>query len=101
MDIPKFKEWLRKLREQNGDDKILLFMDQLNVHRSDDSKEIYRELGFRWCFNVAYSPQYNPIELTFAIVKREFKRLRAQKLTGILQDSHEAMVTKAVKAVRK
>ena len=97
MDIPKFKEWLRNLREQNGDDKILLFMDQLNVHRSDDSKEIYRELGFRWCFNVAYSPQYNPIELTFSMLKRNFKALRAQKLLGVRQESHEALVHLAVK----
>ena len=60
-----------------------------------------RELGFRWCFGIGYSPQYNPIELTFAIVKREFKKLRARKLTGLSQESHEEMVKKAVKAVKK
>ena len=27
VDLEKFKEWLRKLRELNGNDKILLFMD--------------------------------------------------------------------------
>ena len=27
VDLPKFKEWLRRLRELNGDDKICLFMD--------------------------------------------------------------------------
>ena len=27
VDRPKFKEWMRKLRELNGNDKILLFMD--------------------------------------------------------------------------
>ena len=34
-----------------------------------------RELGFRWIYNVTYSPQWNPIELTFAKLKREFKKL--------------------------
>ena len=60
-----------------------------------------RELGFRWVYNVSYSPEWNPIELTFSKLKREFKKLRARKLAGLTQDSHEALVTKAVKAVRK
>ena len=34
VNIPKFKEYLTKLREENGDDKIALFMDNLSAHRS-------------------------------------------------------------------
>ena len=51
--IPKFREWLLGLRERNGNDKICLFMDNLGVHTSNESKDTMRELGFRWCFNVA------------------------------------------------
>ena len=71
------------------------------MHTSDESKAAMRELGFRWCYNVSYSPEWNPIELTFSIVKREFKKLRARKLIGLTQESHEALVKRAVKAVRK
>ena len=60
-----------------------------------------RELGFKWIFNVSYSPEYNPIELTFSKVKREFKRLRARKLTGLIQDDHDALIKKAVRSVLK
>ena len=60
-----------------------------------------RELGFKWIFSVSYSPEYNPIELTFSKVKREFKRLRAKKLTGLIQDDHDALIKKAVRSVRK
>ena len=101
VDLPKFKEWLRRLRELNGDDKIVLFLDQLAVHRSAEALAVYRELGFRWCFNRSYSPEYNPIELVFSKVKREFKKLRARKLVGNIQDTHEALVTRAVRSVRK
>ena len=73
----KFKEWLKELRERSGDDKIALFMDNLNVHTSDDAKEAMRELGFRWIYNVPYSPEYNPIELTFSQLKHNFRALRA------------------------
>ena len=76
-------------------------MDQLAAHRSDETKATMRELGFRWIYNVSYSPQWNPIELTFSKVKREFKKLRTQKMIGLRQESHEALINMAVKAVRK
>ena len=60
-----------------------------------------KRLGFRFIYNVSYSPDWNPIELVFAKVKQRFRRLRAQKLVGELQIEHEAMVTRAVKAIRK
>ena len=43
----------------------------------------------------------NPIELTFSIVKRNFKMLRARKLMGLIQDSHESLVKQAVQMVKK
>ena len=101
VNAPKFELWLRALKERCGDDKVCLFMDNLPVHRCDDSKKVMRELGFRWVFNVAYSPQWNPIELTFSKFKHNFKAMRAQKLVGLRQEAHEALVEKAWKTVRK
>ena len=101
VDKKKFEEWLRGLKESSGDDKVCLFMDNLGAHTSDDSKKVMRELGFRWVFNVAYSPQWNPIELTFSKFKHNFKAMRAQKLVGLRQEGHEALVEKAWKTVRK
>ena len=92
VDIPKFKEWLTRLKEENGEDKICLFMDQLSAHTSKKSKTAMRQLGFRYIYNVAYSPDYNPIESVFSKIKRTFRSLRAQKLTGNIQDSHESLV---------
>ena len=92
VDIPKFKEWLARLKEENGEDKICLFMDQLSAHTSKKSKTALRPLGFRYIYNVAYSPDYNPIESVFSKIKRTFRSLRAQKLTGNIQDSHESLV---------
>ena len=58
-------------------------------------------MGFRFIFNVPYSPEYNPIEFVFSKVKQRFRVLRARKLAGIIQDSHRAMVRQAVLSVRK
>ena len=76
-------------------------MDNLSSHTSERSKQAMRDKGIRYIYNVPYSPDYNPIEFVFSIVKRNFKALRAKKMIGLIQDSHEAMVTKAVKNVKK
>ena len=101
VNIPKFKEYIAELREANGDEKICLFMDNLSAHTSKKSKEALTRLGFRYIYNVAYSPDYNPIEFVFSKLKQKFRTLRAQKLTGVIQDSHEALITKAIKSLRK
>ena len=84
MNIDKFQEYLAGLRAANPDDKIAIFMDNLSAHTSERSKETMRQLGFRWVYNVPYSPEYNPIEFVFSMVKRNFRALRAKKLTGLI-----------------
>ena len=76
-------------------------MDNLSAHKSDKSKEEGAKLGFRFIFNVPYSPEYNPIEFVFSKVKQKFRTLRARKLAGVIQDSHEALVRQAVECLRK
>ena len=76
-------------------------MDQLSAHTSERAKKHMKDLGFRYVYNVGYSPQWNPIELVFSKVKHSFKALRAKKLAGVIQDDHRALVEKAVKSVRK
>ena len=88
-----FIEYLEELRALNGQDKLLVFADQLNVHTCDKSTKKMRELGMRYCFNLTYSPEYNPIEFVFSKVKTTFRSLRARKLTAQIQDAHEALIT--------
>ena len=47
------------------------------------------------------SYRYNPIELVFSQLKANFKALRAKKLMGLIQDSHEMLVTRAVHQLKK
>ena len=83
VNVAKFKQYLRELRDKNGNEKIAIFLDNLSAHRSDKSKEEASKLGFRFIFNVPYSPEYNPIEFVFSKVKSRFRRLRARKLAGL------------------
>ena len=52
-----FIDFLYQLRhEQQGDDKIALFMDNLSVHKTYKVQQAMRELNMTAIFSVPYSP---------------------------------------------
>ena len=101
MNLDKFEEYLTNLRAANGDDPIAIYLDNLGVHVSDRAKAKMREHNFQWIYSLPYEPELNPIEYVFSHIKRNFRNLRAKKFMGLIQDSHEAMVDKAVRQVKK
>ena len=66
VNVDKFTEYLDGLRAANPEAKIALFMDNLSAHTSERAKKAMRDHGFRYIYNVPYSPDYNPIELVFS-----------------------------------
>ena len=79
ININKFKVFIEELRSKFFFDDICIFMDNLNVHRSDEVQERLEELGIPCIFSPVYSPDFNPIESVFSIAKGHIKkeRLRA------------------------
>ena len=51
-------------------------MDNLTVHHSRLVQAHMKELDITPIFNVPYSPEYNPIEVVFSLLKRTFKQIR-------------------------
>ena len=41
-----------------------------------------KDLGFRFIFNLSYSPDFNPIETVFSKVKLRYLKLRLEKLVA-------------------
>ena len=101
VNVAKFKEYLKGLADANPGKKLCIFLDNLSAHRSKKAQAKMRSLGMRWIYNLSYSPEYNPIELVFSKIKSKFKTLRAQKLTGVTQFGHTALIEKAIRNVRK
>lgn len=73
VNVPKFKIFLEELRNRNPLDNIILMMDNLAVHRSQESVGRMRELSYRWTYTPRYSPWYNGIEEVWAMSKKFVK----------------------------
>jgi transposase len=77
---PEFCAHMSKLRTKAGKRPIALFMDNLWVHKHKDVRELMAKLDIRPIYNVASSPEFNPIEAVFSKVKRQFSCQRLHNL---------------------
>ena len=63
-------------------------MDNLSVHKTNLSKELFQELQVTPIFNIPYSPQFNGIESYFSLLKNEYKKLLLERvMKGDLVDA--------------
>ena len=94
-----FCDFLIEFRKKIGNEKVVLFMDQLAVHATEKVKEKYDELQFETVMNVKYMPDFNPIETVFAHVKRWYQRERLQLLANKQDYDTKALIRKAFKRI--
>lgn len=55
---------------------VVLFMDNAAIHRHDIVLQSLRERGVIVLFNAQYSPQLNPVEVYFKLLKKHVKDAR-------------------------
>ena len=79
----KFKCFLENLRRKYPFEDIILMMDNLSLHRSNEVRERMDELGFLYCWTPVYSPQYNGVEEVINIGKQKIKK---ERLEALLKD---------------
>lgn len=61
--------------------KDILIMDNINFHHSKIIKHLLSEHNIKIIYTPPYSPQFNPIEIAFSIIKRDFKKLLYSKVS--------------------
>jgi len=74
-------DFLKVVKENRNDNQVVIFADNLSVHKTKKSREALKELEFECIFNVPYSPEFNGIELLWATVKRNYKKRVMEKMT--------------------
>ncbi len=74
-------------------------MDNLNVHKTEQVREVYEKLKITPVYNVPYSPQFNGIESYFSIVKNHYKKNLLQRLTTDSDVDAKKLIKAALRAV--
>jgi len=96
---PEFMAHINRLRARAGRRPIALFMDNLWVHKNAEIRELMARLDIRPIYNVAYSPEFNPIEAVFSEVKRRFSGQRLHNLVTKIGFNMDTEVEAAFKAI--
>ena len=96
---PEFCAHLLKLRVKAGKRPLALFVDNLWVHKQKEVRELMAKLDIRPIYNVAYSPEFNPIEAVFSKVKRQFSCQRLHNLVTKIGFNMDTEIEAAFKAI--
>lgn len=73
-DTLLFNTWLEQCLIPVLPIKSVIIMDNASFHKSDKTQQIIEQYGHRLLFLPAYSPDLNPIEQYWAIIKAKIKK---------------------------
>ena len=92
-DSEAFCAYLEDLSAANPGIRLAVFMDNLAVHKTKQARELMDSLGIRPIYNAPYSPNGNPIERVFGLLKQAFRKLRLQDdRTQTLEDKRRQVL---------
>ena len=92
-----FMTFVKELRKKVKTKHLVLFMDNLPVHRRLRVKQFCDDNDIERVFNLPYCPQFNPIEAVFSIVKHNYKK---QRLRALLNDIDFDIKVNIIRAFR-
>ena len=92
--------WLRKLRQKCPENDLVLFIDNLAVHKTAAVMQAYSELDITPVFNSTFSPDYMPIEIIFSQVKLYYKQMRLNKLANGKEFEEKDLIRQSFNAIK-
>lgn len=75
-DSKRFNGWLEKCLLPELKKGQVVIMDNAAFHKSKKTKELIESVGCRLLFQPPYSPDLNPIEKQWAVLKAKFKKYK-------------------------
>ena len=85
LDGDLFAQWVRDWLVPTLRPGQIVVGDNLSVHKDPRARAAIEAAGCRLVFLPVYSPDYNPIELVFARVKREVRGAKARTREAVEQ----------------
>ena len=71
-----FESFLYELSERHQNRKVAIFMDNLQVHHTQQVKNLAQSLDMMLIYNKVNEPDLNPIEIIFSVAKNHYKKAR-------------------------
>lgn len=101
ISTPEFVAFVEQLSTLFHGAEFTIFMDNLQVHKTQAVADTCKELKVQRIFNVPYSPDFNGIEAYFSLVKAEYKKLMLERLLKDLKVDSQALIRQSVGLVEK
>jgi isftu1 transposase len=79
-DAKRFNGWLEKCLLPKLRAGQVVVMDNASFHKSKSTKELIESVGCRLIYLPPYSPDFNPIEHIWAVLKAHYKTAKQQGL---------------------
>jgi isftu1 transposase len=77
-DTTLFNFWLANFLLPTVGAGYVLIMDNATFHKSEETKKLIKEAGCKLIFLPPYSPDFNPIEKSWANLKNRIKKIIKQ-----------------------
>ena len=85
-----FTSFFERMLQCKPDHCKVVVMDNISFHKSKEVYELATKYDVRIVHTPPYSPQFNPIELVFSMVKRKFKAM-------LIRNSFQSSVENSIK----
>ena len=97
-DRVSFLAFLKQLRQKVKRKKFNIFLDGCSTHHTAEVSEYCRRSNINLIFNSAHSPEFNPIERLWWLLKKIIRKLalKSEKLTFKAADI-KSFITKALR----
>jgi transposase len=76
----EFLKFIDQLSEKLNRLPFAIFLDNLQVHKTEQVRETLRRMQITPIYNIPYSPDFNGIECYFSLVKAQYKKLLLQRM---------------------
>ena len=89
------------MRAKYQEQELILFVDNLSVHKTKETKRAYEKYKITPVYNVPYSPEFNGIEFYWGLIKSHYKKLLLYHLMQDLAIDTVDLIESSAKRVNK